>query len=219
MANVAISALPVATSAASTDVLPIVQGGTTKQLTNALLFTDPAIVTGTTATTPTTAYSLVNKQYVDTAVNGLNAQVPCNYGSTAALTATYSNGSSGVGATLTASANGVFTVDGATPAVAQRILIKDQANAAQNGAYTVTNAGSVSTAWVLTRATDYDLSAEMNAGDGFYVSSGSTLANTLWVQSTPAPIVVGTDSLVFTQFANASFGKPIIAAMIFGGSL
>lgn len=218
MANVAISALPTATAAASTDILPIVQGGTTKQLTNALLFTDPAIVTGTTATTPTAAYSLVNKQYVDAAVNGLNAQVPCNYGSTTALTATYANGTSGVGATLTASANGVFIVDGNTPAVAQRILIKDQTNAAQNGVYTVTNAGSVSTAWVLTRATDYDLSAEMNAGDGFYVSSGSTLANTLWVQSTPAPIVVGTDNIVFTQFANASFGKPIIAAMIFGGS-
>jgi len=121
-------------------------------------------VSGTTATTPTAATSLVNKQYVDAQINGLNAQPPCDYGTTAALTATYANGSSGVGATLTASANGVFTVDGATPAVTKRILIKDQANAAQNGAYTVTNAGSVSTAWVLTRATDYDLSAEMNAG-------------------------------------------------------
>ena len=218
MPNVAISALPTATAAASTDVLPIVQGGTTKQLTNALLFTAPAIVTGTTTTTPTAAYSLVNKQYVDAQINGLTAQVPCDYGSTAALTATYANGSSGVGATLTASANGVFTVDGVTPAVAKRILIKDQTVAAQNGAYTVTNAGSVSTAWVLTRATDYDLSAEMNAGDGFYIELGSTLTNTLWVQTTPAPIVVGTDSLVFTQFANASFAKPIIAAMIFGGS-
>lgn len=218
MPNVAISALPTATAAASTDVLPIVQGGTTKQLTNALLFTAPAIVTGTTATTPTAAYSLVNKQYVDAQINGLTAQVPCDYGSTAALTATYANGSSGVGATLTASANGVFTVDGATPAVAKRILIKDQTVAAQNGAYTVTSAGSVSTAWVLTRATDYDLSAEMDAGDGFYIELGSTLTNTLWVQTTPAPIVVGTSSLVFTQFANASFAKPIIAAMIFGGN-
>lgn len=218
MPNVAISALPTATAAASTDVLPIVQGGTTKQLTNALLFTAPAIVTGTTTTTPTAAYSLVNKQYVDAQINGLTAQVPCDYGSTAALTATYANGSSGVGATLTASANGVFTVDGVTPAVAKRILIKDQTVAAQNGAYTVTNAGSVSTAWVLTRATDYDLSAEMDAGDGFYIELGSTLTNTLWVQTTPAPIVVGTSSLVFTQFANASFAKPIIAAMIFGGN-
>jgi hypothetical protein len=71
---------------------------------------------------------------------------------------------------------------------------------------------------VLTRATDYDQSAEMNAGDGFYINNGSTLANTLWVQTTPAPITVGTTAIVFSQFANASFGKPIIAAMIFGGS-
>jgi hypothetical protein len=44
MATIAISALPVATSAATTDVLPIVQGGTTKQVTNALLFTNSTLV-------------------------------------------------------------------------------------------------------------------------------------------------------------------------------
>ena len=45
MPNVAITALPVAASAATTDVLPIVQGGITKQVTNALLFTSPTLVT------------------------------------------------------------------------------------------------------------------------------------------------------------------------------
>lgn len=45
MANVKISGLPVAPSAATTDLLPIVQGGTTKQLTNALLFTSPTMTT------------------------------------------------------------------------------------------------------------------------------------------------------------------------------
>jgi len=218
MTNVAISALPAASSATSADLIPIVQSGTTQKLTNAQLFTGPAITTGTTATTPTAAYSLVNKQYVDATVNGLNAQIPCDYGSTTAFTVTYSNGTAGVGATLTATTNGVLTVDGGTPAVNQRILIKDQTDQTQNGAYTVTNAGSAGSAWVLTRATDYDQSAEMNAGDGFYINSGSTLANTLWVQSTPAPITVGTTAIVFSQFANASFAKPIIAAMIFGGS-
>jgi len=44
MPNVAITALPVATAAATTDVLPIVQGGITKQVTNALLFTNPTLV-------------------------------------------------------------------------------------------------------------------------------------------------------------------------------
>jgi len=45
MATIAISDLPAATAAATTDVLPIVQGGTTKQVTNALLFTNSTLVT------------------------------------------------------------------------------------------------------------------------------------------------------------------------------
>ena len=44
MATIAISSLPVATAAAVSDVLPIVQGGTTKQVTNALLFTNATLV-------------------------------------------------------------------------------------------------------------------------------------------------------------------------------
>jgi hypothetical protein len=45
MATIAITSLPVATAAAVTDVLPIVQSGTTKQVTNALLFTNATLVT------------------------------------------------------------------------------------------------------------------------------------------------------------------------------
>ena len=44
MATIAITSLPVATSAAVADVLPIVQSGTTKQVTNALLFTNSTLV-------------------------------------------------------------------------------------------------------------------------------------------------------------------------------
>lgn len=50
MATIAISSLPVATAAAVGDVLPIVQGGTTKQVTNALLFTSPTISNPTVST-------------------------------------------------------------------------------------------------------------------------------------------------------------------------
>jgi len=45
MATIAITSLPVATAAATSDVLPIVQSGTTKQLTNALLFTNSTLIT------------------------------------------------------------------------------------------------------------------------------------------------------------------------------
>jgi hypothetical protein len=44
MATIAITSLPVATAAAVADVLPIVQSGTTKQVTNALLFTNSTLV-------------------------------------------------------------------------------------------------------------------------------------------------------------------------------
>ena len=45
MATIAITSLPAATAAATTDVLPIVQGGTTKKLENSLLFTNSTLVT------------------------------------------------------------------------------------------------------------------------------------------------------------------------------
>jgi hypothetical protein len=162
-----------------------------------------ALSTGTISSTPVTATALTNKNYVDAAINGLTAQVPCNYGSTGNLSVTYANGTLGVGATLTATANGAISIDSSTPSVGQRILIKDQTTAAQNGVYTVTVVGTAGTPFVLTRATDYDVSAEMAAGDGFYVISGTLNSNTTWVQQTAAPITVGTTSLTFLQFGAA----------------
>jgi len=64
MATIAITALPVATAAATSDVLPIVQGGTTKQVTNALLFTNATMVTpnigAATGTSLTTTGAIVS---------------------------------------------------------------------------------------------------------------------------------------------------------------
>lgn len=86
---------------------------------------------------------------------------PYKYAITAAttsnLTATYNNGTAGVGATLTNSGSiGQLTVDGVDTAVGFRILVKNQSNANHNGIYTVTNNGTGGVAWVLTRATDVD---------------------------------------------------------------
>ena len=189
MANVAISALPAALTTTSADLVPIVQSATTKKLTMDLLY-----------------------QYIAAQINSLSAQIPCDYATTLPLTATYSNGTAGVGATL--SGSGTFTVDGFTPVVTDRVLIKDQASAVQNGAYTVTSVGA---SWVLTRATDYDESAEIAPGDSFVINYGTTLANTLWVQDTNDPIVIGTDGITFSQLMSSSFARPLVAAMVFGG--
>jgi len=155
---------------------------------------------------PVSDLQVATKQYVDSIASGLNYHQPVNYASTAALPAyTYNNGSSGVGATITANANGALSFGGGSPTVTQRLLVKDEAGANEpyNGIYTVTQAGSAGSPFILTRATDYDTSGsgtnEIDAGDYVLVLSG-TNASTAWVQQTPLPITVGTTALVFLQF-------------------
>ena len=111
--------------------------------------TAPAGLTSVTVTQdPTQALQLATKQYVDAAVSNTNYHEPVQVASTVAYTATYNNGTSGVGATLTnAGAQAALVVDGVTMTAgdvssATRILIKNQASGAQNGVYVLTNQGS-----------------------------------------------------------------------------
>lgn len=131
----------------------------------------------------------------------VHASVVC--ATTSALAAsTYANGTAGVGATLTADANGALgAIDGVTPTAGQRILIKDQASGLQNGVYTLTQAGSGSTPFILTRATDFDQAAEITDGSYFFVEQGTTNGDSAWVMTTNGTITVGTTALVFTQFS------------------
>lgn len=151
--------------------------------------------------------ALVTRSYVDTLFAGLNWHDPVAVATTTALSAVYVNGTDGVGATLTASANAALAVDGGAPAVGVSVLVKNQADAKQNGIYTVTNAGSAGTKWVLTRREDSDNSpaGEVQKGDATFVVGGSTNINCGFILSgTPSGandnIVFGTDSLVYSQF-------------------
>lgn len=157
----------------------------------------------TSLATPVNATDAANKQYVDDVAQGLNIHAASLAATTAALNATYSNGTSGVGATLTnAGTQAAFVTDGVTPTVGARILVKHQSTAAHNGIYTVTNTGSGSSNWVLTRATDFDSAVEIAGGDFTFVDTGTTLANTGWVNSTEVTSV-GTDAIEFVQFSGA----------------
>ena len=123
--------------------------------------------------------------------------------STAALTVAYDNGSSGVGATLTnAGAQAAFALDGDTITAGTRVLIKDQAAAAQNGIYTLTTAGGGSSNWVLTRAVDFDAGNEIPSGYTF-VEGGDTQAGNGYVCVSEAPVTVGTTAITFEQFSGA----------------
>lgn len=155
---------------------------------------------------PTSALQLATKQYVDAIGSNLNYHQSVDFASTAALPAyTYNNGTGGVGATITANANGALSFGGGSPTTTQRLLVKNEvgANEPYNGVYVVTDTGSPTTPFILTRATDYDSAGtginEINAGDYFLVISG-TNASTAWVQQTPLPITVGTTPIVFAQF-------------------
>jgi len=168
--------------------------------------TSIALTTGTISTAPSASTDIVNKSYADSIATGINFHAACNLATTAALPAnTYNNGTSGVGATLTATANAALVVDSVTVTSGQRILVKNEATGANNGVYTVTQVGSGALPYILTRATDYDTSGtgtdEIDIGDLLLVISGTTNANTSWVQQTPLPITVGTTSIVFIQFA------------------
>jgi hypothetical protein len=75
MATIAITSLPVATAAATTDVLPIVQSGTTKQVTNALLFTNATMVAPALGTPASGVLTNCTGLPVATGVSGLGAGV------------------------------------------------------------------------------------------------------------------------------------------------
>jgi hypothetical protein len=159
---------------------------------------------------PTAATDAATKQYVDTiAASSLHYHSPVRVESPTALTATYANGTAGVGATLTNSgAQAALVIDGITLNADDRVLIYTQANAAHNGVYTVTTVGSGSTNWVLTRATDADNASVgdpngLGAGDAFYVKEGNTGAGELYVMNTTGTITVGTTAINFTQISSA----------------
>ena len=172
----------------------------------------------TVNTTPTSAGHAASKAYVDNISAGMNwhaAVVAATSGvlpsSTYADGTTDANGGLGIGATLTATANAALAIDTINVNNGNRVLIKNQANAKQNGIYVVTDKGSSSTKWVLTRATDSDNHTrdEVSAGDAVYVLYGPNNLNQSFVATmtgsgTNGLVLIGTDNITWTQFSGAS---------------
>jgi hypothetical protein len=95
--------------------------------------------------------------------------------------------------------SGTQTIDGVSLVVGDRVLVKHEGTAAQNGIYVVQ-----SSTW--TRATDADSSAEVNSGMLVYVEEGTVNGGTLWALSTPNPITLDTTSLTFTEVSGGGGG-------------
>lgn len=114
---------------------------------------------------------------------------------------TYSNGTLGVGATLTGNANGAFPVtDGITFVVNDRILVKNEASQLKNGLFVFTQVGTAGTPYILTRATDGDVQAEID-DETIIVQAGTANRGKLFAQQTVLP-VVGTDNIVFASISS-----------------
>jgi len=185
--------------------------GTTNIALGGTALTPGGLTSVTVTQNPVAALDLATKQYVDTLVSsGITFHTPVKYevpNTTGNLNATYNNGTAGVGATLTnAGALAAFTPDGVVASVADRILIYNQTNQAQNGVYVVTTVGSGSVAWVLTRASDADTyglksPTALGEGDAFFVSSGSTGAGETYVCNTVGVITFGTTAITFAQIS------------------
>jgi len=116
------------------------------------------------------------------------------------------DGGTGVGAYIEANANGAIgSIGGVTPTTTQRVLFISRANSIENGIYTLTNAGSPTTKYRFTRATDYNNqnAREINTGD-FVVVTGGTFADKVYIMNatgtgTGNSVIIGTDNITWTQ--------------------
>ena len=165
-----------------------------------LVISGSATVTG--LPTPTADDEAASKGYVDAFVEGLDVKDSVFVATAAALPACTAGGSK-VGKTLTADAVGILTVDDQATVLNNRILVKNQSTAADNGIYKVTTEGTAGVAFVLTRAIDADHEDRTNSGMFCFVEEGTANADNGFTLTTNVPITVDTTSLTFTQFSGA----------------
>ena len=151
---------------------------------------------------PVQAKHAATKQYVDNVAQSLKVKPAVRVATTANLPGNYNNGTYGVNATLTGTSNGVLVVDGVTLTTGDRVLVKDQTDPIQNGDYVVTQPGSPSTPFILTRTVTMDESSEV-PGSYFYVYDGLTLKGTGWVitVANPRTFTIGKDAITVSQFS------------------
>lgn len=156
-----------------------------------------ALPNGTTATTQSvsdTSTKIATMAAINNAITGLDWKAAVGYATTANVVCT------NVAGVCTYGSTGVDTIDGHTLALNDRVLLKNQSTAADNGVYNVTTAGAVGVLGVLTRASDYNSAAEIHNGDTFFVQAGTTNSATSWVQ-TDVVTTINTDPLAFSQVA------------------
>ena len=133
----------------------------------------------TNLATPTADADAATKAYVDATKQGLDVKDSVRVATTGNITLSATQ-----------------TIDGVAVVAGERVLVKDQSTASENGIYVVA-AG----AW--SRSTDADTSAKVTAGMFTFVAEGTVNADSGWVLTTNDVITLNTTALTFTQFSGA----------------
>jgi hypothetical protein len=131
--------------------------------------------------TPTDATDAANKAYVDAARSGLDVKASVRATTTGNITLSNTQ-----------------TVDGVALAVGDRVLVKNQDTASENGIYVV-----ASGAWTRAEDADNTPAGEVTSGMFTFVEQGSLYADSGWVLTTDGVITLDTTSLTFVQFSGA----------------
>ena len=136
--------------------------------------------------TPSLNSDAATKVYVDNLVAGLKTRIICRAATTGNvdLSADLQNGD---------------TLDGVTLATGNRVLVKDQSTASQNGIYTVVASGTAS------RDTDFDAIGEL-AGQLVVVQEGSTNSDKIFLCTTDTSATLGSDTITFTVVQPSNVG-------------
>lgn len=146
-------------------------------------------------------YTLATENFV---INEVKYIAPCRVATTANLTSNYINGSSGAGATLTnAGTQAVLNIDGIVLAIGNRVLVKSQTANSQNGIYSVTDAGSGSTNWVLTRVVDLDNYTQFFTGLTVQVFAGTINSPKLFMLTSVVTVNIGSAIITFLELTSS----------------
>lgn len=135
----------------------------------------------TNLATPTADTDAANKAYVDAVKQGLDIKDSVRAATTANVDLT---------------TGGTATIDGVSVVAGDRVLVKAQTTASQNGIYIV-----ASGAW--TRAVDANSNDKVTPGMFTFVEEGTLNQDTGWVLITDGAVTLGTSELQFVQFSAA----------------